>query len=201
MKKAEAKVPREATQTAVKNKPALHFQSTEVEAECAEEPEDTPEDEAGDGGGVQVVQGERGRDQQDKTPDDGGGVIVPTQRDDNVPRTQLDGYHVQDNPPAGGGVQDVQGDVEDRFDDTADKSKAGSFMMQKTVSVEDKSNDEGDKFIDVADMSKKRVRAETPTTVRRDHVHVALAVKEDADQEGRDDHVAEASQDNGDGAA
>ena len=45
-------------------------------------------------------------------------------------------------------------------------------------------------------MSEKRERAETLTTVQRDHVHKALAV-----QEGRDDHVAAASQDKGDGTA
>ena len=35
-------------------------------------------------------------------PDVGGGaVIVTIQYDDNVPRTQLDGYNVQEHPPTG----------------------------------------------------------------------------------------------------
>ena len=57
--------------TAVKDIPALNFQSTEVEAEYAEEDEDTPTDEAVDGGGVRVVQGERdsGQDPQYATSD------------------------------------------------------------------------------------------------------------------------------------
>jgi hypothetical protein len=42
--KAEAKVPREATQTAVNKIMALNFQFKEVAAEYAEEHEDTPED-------------------------------------------------------------------------------------------------------------------------------------------------------------
>jgi hypothetical protein len=46
---------------------------------------------------------------QYETPDDRGGAVVPTQHDDDVPRTQLDGVSVQDHPPDGGGVQDVQG--------------------------------------------------------------------------------------------
>ena len=45
-------------------------------------------------------------------------------------------------------------------------------------------------------MSEKRERAETLTTVQRDHVHETLAV-----QEGRDNHVAAAGQGKGGGAA
>ena len=89
METAEAKVPREAPQTAAEKIPVLHIQSTEVEAAFAEEPEGTPEYEAVDGGGVQVFRGEHGRDPHDETLDHGGGVTVPTQRDDNVPSTQL----------------------------------------------------------------------------------------------------------------
>jgi hypothetical protein len=74
-------------------------------------PEATPEDGAVDGGGAQVVQGECdcGLDARYDTPDDRGGAVVPTQHDDDVPRTQLDGFSLQDHPPDGGGVQDVQG--------------------------------------------------------------------------------------------
>jgi hypothetical protein len=46
MEKADAKVPREAIQTAVIRIPSLNFQSTEVEAEYAEEHKATPVDEA-----------------------------------------------------------------------------------------------------------------------------------------------------------
>jgi hypothetical protein len=53
----------------------------------------------------------------------------------------------------------------------------------------------------VADMSEKREKAKTPITVQREHVHEAVAGQEDAEQDGRDDHAAAASQDRGDGAA
>ena len=76
MKKADAKVPRVATQTAVDNISALNFQSTE--ADYAREHEDTQEDKA-------VNE---------------GGAIIPTKHDDSVPSTQLDGFHVQDHQPA-----------------------------------------------------------------------------------------------------
>ena len=49
-------------------------------------------------------------------------------------------------------------------------------------------------------MPEKRGKAETPTTVKREHVHKAIAGQEDADQEGRDDHVAKANPVNGDEA-
>ena len=88
MEKAEAKVPREAKQTAVNKIPAQNFQSTEVEAEYAKKPEDTPDDEP---------------------PDDGGGALVPNQHVENGQRIQLDSFRVQDHPPDGGGVRDGQG--------------------------------------------------------------------------------------------
>ena len=94
MQKAEVEVPREAKLTAVTKIPAIKYQSTEVEAEYAEEHEDTPEDEAVDGSGVQVVQGE---------------AVAPT-HDEDVPRTPLDRFCVHDHPPDGGGVQVVQCD-------------------------------------------------------------------------------------------
>ena len=121
--------------------------------------------------------------------------------------TQLVGFSKQDHPHDGCGVQDVQGghvlqDVtpgggeeeqfcdakvyssfadEDRFGETADEFQAGSFMMQKTRSTEDESDDGEEKFIEVANISENRERAETLTTVQREHIHEALAV-----QEGRD---------------
>jgi hypothetical protein len=49
-------------------------------------------------------------------------------------------------------------------------------------------------------MPEKRGKAETPTTVQREHVPEAIAGQDDADQEGRDDHVAKANPDNGDEA-
>ena len=73
-------------------------------------------------------------------------------------------------------------------------------MTPETGSAEDKSDDRGDRFIDVADMSVKREKAETPTTVQREHVPEAIAGQDDVDQEGRDDHVAKANPDNGDEA-
>ena len=90
MEKAVAKIPREATQTAVEDLPALNFQSTEVtavenaeesncaaqvaskdmlkmsmevKAEHAEQPEDTP---------------------QDESPVDGDRVLVPMLLDENA---------------------------------------------------------------------------------------------------------------------
>ena len=75
--------------------------------ENAEEHEDTPEDEAVDGEDVQVVQGKHdcGSGQQDETQDVGG-VAVPIQCEYNVPRTQLDSYHVQEQPPDSGGDEE-----------------------------------------------------------------------------------------------
>ena len=47
----------------------------------------------------------------------------------------------------------------------------------------------------------KEGETETLTTVQRERVDEAAAGQEDADQEGRDDHVDKASQDKGVGAA
>ena len=92
-------------------------------------------------------------------------------------KTQLDGFPVQEHPPDDGGDEFLDAEVVSSFDD------------------KDKYCVAEDRFIDVADMSEKKERAKTPTTVWSDHVHKALA-----DQEGHDDHVAAASQDNVDGA-
>ena len=118
-----------------------------------------------------------GHDLHDETQIDGGVVIVPIQRGDNMLKTQLDGFPVQEYPPDDGGDEFLDAEVVSSFDD------------------EDKYCVAEDRFIDVANMSEKKERAETPATVRSDHVHEALA-----DQEGHDDHVAAASQDNVDGA-
>ena len=103
----------EAEQTAVVDIPALtDFQPEEVTAapkyqyrevtaaENAEEPEDTPEDKVVNGDGVHDVQGEcdRGRNQRYDRPDDRVGTVVPTQHDEDVPRTEPDGYHVREHP-------------------------------------------------------------------------------------------------------
>ena len=73
--------------------------SMEVKAEFAEEPEDTPEDEAVEGCGVQDIQGERdhGHDLHDETSDANGGVTIPDLLDEDEPETLVGEVH--DKPP------------------------------------------------------------------------------------------------------
>ena len=91
-------------------------------------------------------------------------------------------------------------DVDDWHDATKDEFEAGSVMTQKTGLIDYKLDDGGVRFTDVTNMPEKKEKAETSTTVHREHVPEAIAGQDDADQEGRDDHVAKANPDNGDEA-